>query len=77
MAGVQKALGNPGSDVTQLSNLGKSVTEQFGSLAGTIGTPLDKLMNQTLQKLGDPNAPAYKGTDPIVRRRLGLPPIES
>ena len=77
LAGVQKALGNPGSDVTQLSNLGKSVTEQFGSLAGTIGTPLDKLMNQTLQKLGDPNAPAYKGTDPIVRRRLGLPPIES
>ena len=32
---------------------------------------------QTLQKLGDPNAPPYKGTDPIVRRRLGLPPIES
>ena len=77
LAGVQKALGNPGSDITQLGNLGKSVTEQFGSLAGTIGTPLDKLMNQTLQKLGDPNAPAYKGTDPIVRRRLGLPPIES
>jgi hypothetical protein len=77
LAGVQKALGNPGSDVTQLGNLGKSVTEQFGSLAGTFGTPLDKLMNQTLQKLGDPNAPAYKGNDPIVRRRLGLPPIES
>lgn len=77
LAGVQKALGNPGSDVTQLGNLGKSVTEQFGSLSGTIGTPLDKLMNQTLQKLGDPNAPPYKGNDPIVRRRLGLPPIES
>jgi hypothetical protein len=33
-------------------------------------------MNQSLQKLGDPNAPPYKGSDPIIRRRLGLPPIE-
>jgi hypothetical protein len=23
----------------------------------------------------DPNAPPYTGTDPIVRARLGLPPI--
>ncbi len=73
---IQQAFGNPGSNLTQLENLGKNVTAQFGSLASSVGSPLDKLMNQSLQKLGDPNAPPYKGSDPIVRRRLGLPPIE-
>jgi hypothetical protein len=76
LSSLQNAFGNPGSNVTQLENLGKSVTSKFGSVANSIGTPLDKLMNQSLQKLGDPNAPPYKGSDPIVRRRLGLPPIE-
>jgi hypothetical protein len=75
-SGIQQAFGNPGSNLTQIENLGKNVTSQFGSLANSVGSPLDKLMNQSLQKLGDPNAPSYKGTDPIVRRRLGLPPIE-
>lgn len=76
LSSVQTAMGNPGSAVTQLENLGKSVTSKFGSLTGSIGTPLDKLMNNTVNKLNDPNAPPYTGTDPIVRRRLGLPPIE-
>ena len=75
-SGIQQAFGNPGSNLTQLENLGKNVTAQFGSVANSVGSPLDKLMNQSLQKLGDPNAPPYKGTDPIIRRRLGLPPIE-
>lgn len=47
-----------------------SVLSKFGS--GSIGSsPLDKLVN----KLNDPTAPPYTGNDPIVRARLGLPPI--
>jgi hypothetical protein len=76
LSSLQQAFVNPGSNLTQLENLGKSVTAKFGSISNSIGTPLDKLMNQSLQKLGDPNAPPYKGSDPIVRRRLGLPPID-
>jgi hypothetical protein len=35
-------------------------------------------VNTNLEKfLQDPNAPAYTGDDPIVRARLGLPPIEA
>jgi hypothetical protein len=29
-----------------------------------------------INNLGDPNAAPYTGDDPIVRRRLGLPPVE-
>jgi hypothetical protein len=35
-------------------------------------------VNTNLEKfLQDPNAPAYTGDDPIVRARLGLPPVEA
>lgn len=47
-----------------------SVGEKFGSLSSG-PSPLDKLVN----KLNDPNAPPYQGTDPIVRKRLGMPPL--
>ena len=76
ISSVQKMLGNPESGVTQLSNLGKSVTAQFGSLSAASASPLEKFMNNSVNSLNDPNAPPYTGTDPIVRRRLGLPPIE-
>lgn len=33
---------------------------------------IDRFVNS----LGDPNAPPYTGDDPIVRARLGLPPVE-
>lgn len=49
-----------------------SVSSKFGS-ASVGSSPLDKLVN----KLNDPNAPPYTGTDPIVRNRLGLPPLEN
>jgi uncharacterized protein YjbJ (UPF0337 family) len=52
-------------------DLAKSATSKFGSVSAS-SSPLDKLVN----KLGDPNAPPYTGTDPIVRARLGLPPVE-
>jgi hypothetical protein len=29
------------------------------------------------KSLGDPNAPPYTGDDPIIRQRLGLPPIQT
>jgi hypothetical protein len=34
---------------------------------------IDRFVNS----LGDPNAPPYTGDDPIIRRRLGLPPVVS
>jgi hypothetical protein len=35
-------------------------------------------VNTNIEKfLQDPNAPAYTGDDPIVRARLGLPPVEA
>jgi hypothetical protein len=76
ISSVQNMLGNPQLGTTQLANLGKSVTSQFGSLSGSVASPLEKFMNNSVNSLNDPNAPPYTGTDPIVRRRLGLPPIE-
>jgi hypothetical protein len=76
ISSVQNMLGNPQLGTTQLGNLGKSVTSQFGSLSGSTASPLEKFMNNSVNSLNDPNAPPYTGTDPIVRRRLGLPPIE-
>ncbi len=75
-ASVQQMLGNPGSGITQVENMGKSVVAKFGSLSGSTASPLEKYMNNAVNSLNDPNAPPYTGTDPIVRRRLGLPPIE-
>jgi len=49
-----------------------SVAQRFGSKLAS-QSPLDKLVNSTLN---DPNAPEYTGSDPIVRRRLGLPPLQ-
>ena len=40
------------------------------SLPGGLGS-LDSRINA----LGDPNAPPYTGTDPVIRARLGLPPV--
>lgn len=45
-----------------------SALSKFGSPGPS---PLDKLVN----KLNDPNAAPYTGSDPIIRSRLGLPPI--
>ena len=69
-------LGNPGSGISQVENMSKSVVAKFGSLSGSVASPLEKYMNNSVNSLNDPNAPAYTGTDPIVRRRLGLPPLE-
>jgi hypothetical protein len=38
--------------------------------ANTVNTNIEKFFQ-------DPNAPAYTGDDPIVRARLGLPPVEA
>lgn len=38
--------------------------------AGSINTNIEKFLQ-------DPNAPEYTGDDPIVRARLGLPPVSS
>jgi hypothetical protein len=41
----------------------------YTSASGAVNTNLERF-------LIDPNAPVYTGDDPIVRARLGLPPIE-
>jgi len=76
ISSVQQAFGNPGSNLTQLGDLGKSVVSKFGSLTASAAGPLDRLMANSVNTLNDPTAAPYTGTDPIVRRRLGLPPIE-
>jgi hypothetical protein len=43
-----------------------------GGLAG-----LNANANSFVNSLGDPNAPPYTGDDPIIRQRLGLPPIQT
>jgi hypothetical protein len=43
ISSIQAAVGNAGSSVAQLGNLGKSVTNKYGSSSGS---PLDKLMNK-------------------------------
>ena len=75
-ANIQSALGNPGTNLS-LSNMGKTAVAQFGSLSSSIGSPLNKLMNTTVNSLNDPNAPPYTGDDPIIRARLGLPPVNN
>ena len=76
ISSVRGMLGNAELGTTQLGNIGKSVTSKFGSLSASVASPLEKYMNNAVNSLNDPNAPPYTGTDPIVRRRLGLPPIE-
>jgi hypothetical protein len=58
-----------GNPILQDSNISGSVLGKYGSATSN---PLDKLVN----KLNDPNASPYTGTDPIVRARLGLPPVK-
>ena len=42
----------------------------YATVSGAVNTKLEKF-------LVDPKAPAYTGDDPIVRARLGLPPMEA
>ena len=60
------------SNVPNIPDTGSlsAATSRFGA-KGIGSSPLDNLVN----KLNDPNAPPYTGTDPIVRARLGLPPL--
>lgn len=42
----------------------------YTSASGAVNTNLERFLQ-------DPKAPAYTGDDPIVRARLGLPPVEA
>ncbi len=53
------------------TNIKTSVNALFNSKS-SLSNPIDNLIN----KLNDPNAEIYTGNDPIVRARLGLPPIK-
>jgi len=65
---------NPLTDKSYVKNqqLQNTVLAVFGSKA--LGkSPLDKLVNKT----GNTNAPAYTGSNPIIRKNLGMPPLKS
>ena len=68
LGSVQQALGGAGSGVTQLANLDKSVTSQFGSIAASQSTPLDKLMNSPVNNENDPTVPVFGGR--VVRYNI-------
>ena len=46
-----------------------------GLLARTSGAGGLASLDSKINALGDPNAPPYTGTDPVIRARLGLPPV--
>jgi hypothetical protein len=54
------------------SLLSGSIPSGLGGLSG-LSSGLDDGFNS----LGDPNAPPYTGNDPIIRQRLGLPPVDA
>ena len=63
-AALGSQLGAPGG----LSGLGGSL----GGLSGLGGS-----LDSAIYSLGDPNAPPYTGDDPMIRARLGLPPVNT
>lgn len=48
-----------------------------GALAGITGGLTTANIEGQINALGDPNAPPYTGDDPIIRARLGLPPVRT
>jgi hypothetical protein len=53
--------------------LGAEFPKEPADTGGTVATA--KRLNPLERLLQDPKAPAYTGDDPIVRARLGLPPL--
>ena len=48
--------------------------DALGGLTGGLSTTN---INSRINALGDPKAPPYTGDDPIIRARLGLPPVRA
>jgi hypothetical protein len=48
--------------------------DALGGLTGGLSTAN---INSRINALGDPKAPPYTGNDPIIRARLGLPPVRA
>lgn len=48
--------------------------DALGGLTGGLSTTN---INSRINALGDPKAPPYTGNDPIIRARLGLPPVRA
>jgi hypothetical protein len=55
--------------------LGAEFPKESTDTGGTVASA--KRLNPLERILQDPKAPAYTGDDPIVRARLGLPPLEN
>jgi len=68
LSGLSGALQAAGQKAKSLLN--GSIPSELGGLSGLSGA-----LNAGANSLGDPNAPPYTGNDPIVRARLGLPPV--
>lgn len=79
-------IGLPGGVLSQGISGGVSLSNQIGGVLGAnfpSNTPAFSGTQATARKLNplegflqDPKAPAYTGDDPIVRARLGLPPLD-
>ena len=89
-ANEAKGLLSSGLDATGALSKAKGA---LGAASGALGAPggipgVDALggltgglsaanINSRINALGDPKAPPYTGNDPIIRARLGLPPVRA
>jgi hypothetical protein len=48
-----------------------------GAIAGLTGGLTAANIDSKINALGDPKAPPYTGDDPVIRARLGLPPVRA
>lgn len=83
--GLSPNVTSNGSFLSSLSSFGSKLKDSLSNglpslpttSAGTWDNPLgiSKAVESGIRALHDPNAPPYTGTDPIIRARLGLPPV--
>ena len=84
IGGVSNNVSSNGDFLSSVTQFGKdtwnTVSNYAPSLPSTSGTtwsnPLNLVKTVESSLRANPSAPAYTGTDPIVRARLGLPPLE-
>lgn len=71
----EAAIDVSGEFKTKVKNAVSEIKSKISGAATSISEASFKLERSIFAS--DPNAPPYTGTDPIVRRRLGLPPLDT
>jgi hypothetical protein len=74
-ASQAKGLLSGGLDASGLLSKATGGIPGAGAVAGLTGGLTTANIDSKINALGDPNAPPYTGDDPIIRARLGLPPV--